>query len=53
MRISSASAVGDISIPRSYLGGAFIVQSGRSENDVCIADGGVSCDITHDGTRLY
>ena len=45
--------MGNISIPGSYLDGAFIVQLGSSENDVCLADGGVSCDMTHDGTRPY
>ena len=53
MRVPSASVLGNISNPGRYLHGAFIVQSGSTEGDVCIADSGASCDMTHDGTRLY
>ena len=52
MRVPSASVVGNISIPGRYLHGAFIVQSGSTEDDVRIADSGASCDMTLDGTRL-
>ena len=53
MRVPSASVVGNISIPGRYLHGAFKVQSGSTGDDVCIADSGPSCYMTHDGTRLY
>ena len=45
--------VGDVTVPGSYLYSAFVVQSGSNEDDVWIADSGVSCDMTHDRTRIY
>ena len=52
-RVRSASVVGNVTVPGSYLHRALIVQSGSSGNDVRIADSGASCHMTHDWTRLY
>ena len=51
--VPSASVVGDVTVPGSYLHSAFIVQSGSNEDDVWIADSGASCHMTHDRTRIY
>ena len=51
--VPNESVVGDVTVPASYLHGAFVVQSGSNEDDVWIADSGVSCHMTHDGTRMY
>ena len=45
--------VADITLPGSYLYGAFVVQSGSNEDAVWIADSGASCHITHHRTRIY
>ena len=51
--VPSESMVGDVTVPGSYLHSAFVVQLGSSEDDVWIADSGVSCHRTHDRTRIY
>ena len=51
--IPSASVVGNVTVPGSYLQSELIVQPGSSENDVWIADRGASCHMTHDRTRIY
>ena len=45
--------VGDVTVPGSYLRGAFVVQSGSNYDGVWIADSGASCHMTHDSTRVY
>ena len=50
--VPNKSVVRDVTVPGSYLHSAFVVQSGRNENDVWIADSGASCHMTHDGTRM-
>ena len=53
-RVRSASVVGNVTVPGSYLHSAFIVQSGSSKDDIWIADSGTSCHVTHNGTtRVY
>ena len=53
LRVPSASIVGNVTVPGSYLHSAFIVQSSSREDDVWIADSGAPCHITHDRTSLY
>ena len=53
LHVPSGSVVGDVTVPGSYLHNAFVVQSGSSEDDVCIADSGASCHMTHDRPRIY
>ena len=52
-RVWSASVVGNVAVPGSYLHSAFIVQLGSSDDDVWIADTGASLHTTHDGKILY
>ena len=52
LRVPSASVVGNVTVPGSYLHSAFIIQSGSSEDDVWIADSGASCHMTHDRTII-
>ena len=53
LRVPSATVVGNITVPGSFLHSSFIVQSGNSEGDIWIADSGASCYMTHDRTRIY
>ena len=53
LRVPSASVLGNITVPGSYLHSAFIVQSGSSEDGVWIAKSSASCHMTHDRTRIY
>ena len=50
--VPNESVVGDVTVPGSYLHSTFVVHSGSSEDDVWIADSGVSCHMTHDRTRI-
>ena len=51
--VPSESVVGCVIVPGSYLHNSFVVQSGSNEDDVWIADSGVSCRMTHDRIRIY
>ena len=53
LRVPSASVVGNVTVPGSYLHSAFVVQSGSNEDDGWIADSGTSCHMTYDRTRIY
>ena len=44
----SASVVGNVAVPGSYLHSVFILQLGSSDDDVWIADSGASWHMTHD-----
>ena len=53
LHIPSESVVGGVTVPGSYLHSAFLVQSVSNEDDVWVSDGGASCHMTHDRTRIY
>ena len=53
LRVLSASVLGNVTVPGSYLHSAFVVQLDSSEDDIWIADSGASYHMTHDRTRIY